>query len=405
MVTRAKPLSCHDGVVSIVDACQAHLEPLLADAERLIRHESPSDDPAAIAVSADLVTEVVNARFAAAGIASRAERIEIDGCPHVRWRLGAGPRRVLILGHHDTVWPLGTLDRLPFTIADGVMRGPGCFDMVIGVAQAAHAIAALAETHGPGAVDGVTLLVTGDEEIGSLTSRALIESEAADCAAVLVLEASGPGGALKTARKGVSLYSVEAIGKAAHAGLEPEKGVNAAIEIAHQIPLIAALANPTRGTTVTPTRLAADTTVNTVPPRARVDVDVRATTAEEQRRVDVQIRDLPAHLRGSRLEIGGGINRPVMERADAAALYTRAERLAPAAGIDGLAEIAVGGASDGNFTAGMGVPTLDGLGAVGGGAHAEDEHVLVEHIAPRTALVALLIQDLLADSPTEAGRR
>lgn len=385
--------------MTIVDACRTHLNPLLADAERLIRHESPSDDRAAIEVSADLVTEVVGERFAAAGIVAGAERIVIDGCPHVRWRLGAGPRRVLILGHHDTVWPLGTLEAHPFSITAGVMRGPGCFDMIVGLAQAVHAITVLVETHGADAVDGVTLLVTGDEEIGSWTSRELIEEEARGCDAVLVLEAAGPGGALKTARKGVSLYSVEAIGKAAHAGLEPEKGINASLEIAHQIPRIVALADPVRGTTVTPTRLAADTTVNTVPARARVDVDVRATTAAEQQRVDDAIRALTPELDGARLEIGGGINRPVMERSSAADLYARAAALAPAAGITDLEDIAVGGASDGNFTAGIGVPTLDGLGAVGGGAHAVDEHVLVEHIVPRTALVALLIRDLLTGEP------
>jgi len=385
--------------VTIVDACRSHLNPLLADAERLIRLESPSDDRAAIEASADLLTEVVGARFAAAGIGAEAERIVIEGCPHVRWRLGAGPRRVMILGHHDTVWPLGTLETHPFSITAGVLRGPGCFDMVVGLVQAVHAITALVETHGAGAIDGVTLLVTGDEEIGSWTSRALIEQEARGCEAVLVLEAAGPGGALKTARKGVSLYSVEAIGKAAHAGLEPEKGVNAAIEIAHQIPRIVALSDPTHGTTVTPTRLAADTTVNTVPARARVDVDVRATTVAEQQRVDGAMRALTPELDGARLEIGGGINRPVMERASAAGLYGRAAALAPAVGITDLADVAVGGASDGNFTAGIGVPTLDGLGAVGGGAHAVDEHVRVEHIVPRTALVALLIRDLLTGEP------
>lgn len=386
--------------MSIVDACRAHLDPLLGDAQRLILHESPSEDRTAIEASADLLTVVVGERFAAAGIAADAERIVIDGCPHVRWRLGAGPRRVLILGHHDTVWPIGTLETHPFSITDGVMRGPGCFDMIVGLAQAVHAITALAEAHGADALNGVTLLVTGDEEIGSLTSRGLLEDEAMGCDAVLVLEAAGPGGALKTARKGVSLYSVEAIGRAVHAGLEPEKGVNASIEIAHQIPRIAALADPTHGTTVTPTRLAADTTVNTVPAHARVDVDVRATTTAEQQRVDDAIRALAPHLPGARLEIGGGINRPVMERASAADLYARAAALAPAAGITDLAEIAVGGASDGNFTAGMGIPTLDGLGAVGGGAHAVDEHVLVAHIAERTALVALLIRDLIEGTAT-----
>ncbi|WP_291378637.1 M20/M25/M40 family metallo-hydrolase, partial [Demequina sp.] len=302
---------------------------------------------------------------------------------------------VLLLAHHDTVWPLGTLARHPFEIAEGVMRGPGCFDMIVGLAQAVHALAAVAETHGADAVDGVTLLVTGDEEIGSLTSRELVEAEAQGCDAVLVLEAAGPGGAVKTARKGVSLYSVEALGKAAHAGLEPDKGVNSTLEIAHQIPRIAALADLALGTTVTPTSLAADTTVNTVPAHARVDVDVRATTAAEQLRVDTAMRALVPQITGARIEVGGGINRPVMERHAAAALYARAVALAPTAGIPHLSEVAVGGASDGNFTAGLGLPTLDGLGAVGGGAHAEDEHVMVGHIVPRTALVALLIRDVL----------
>nr|WP_255633311.1 M20/M25/M40 family metallo-hydrolase [Demequina sp. TTPB684] len=369
---------------------------MLDDAGTLIRQESPSDDRKAVLASADVVARVVGERFAQAGIAADAERIVVDGCPHVRWRWGDGPARVLLLAHHDTVWPLGTLERLPFTVSDGVMRGPGCFDMIVGLLQAVHALCALVETSGAHAVDGVTLLVTGDEEIGSVTSRALLEAEAAGCEAVLVLEAAGPGGALKTARKGVSLYSVEAMGAAAHAGLEPEKGVNATIEIAHQIPLIAALADAARGTTVTPTRLMADTTVNTVPAHARVDVDVRATTAAEQRRVDDAMSALVPVLPGAQLRVTGGINRPVMERASAAALYSKAAALAPAVGIQALGEIAVGGASDGNFTAGLGVPTLDGLGAVGGGAHADDEHVLIDHIVPRTALLALLVADLLA---------
>jgi glutamate carboxypeptidase len=385
-------------MVTIVDACRAHLEPLLEDAKRLILHESPSDDPAAIDASADLFAELAGARFAAAGIEATVERLVVDGCPHLRWRLGAGSRRVLILGHHDTVWPIGTLETHPYSIVDGVMRGPGCFDMIVGLAQAVHAITLLAETYGADAVDGVTLLVTGDEEIGSLTSRELIEAEATGCEAVLVLEAAGPGGALKTARKGVSLYGVTAVGKAAHAGLEPEKGINASIEIAHQIPLIAAMEDASLGTTVTPTRLVADTTVNTVPARARVEVDVRATTVAEQRRIDNAMRSLAPHLPGAQIEISGGINRPVMERTSAADLYERAVRLAPQAGIGDLKEIAVGGASDGNFKAGIGVPTLDGLGAVGGGAHAADEHVLVDHIVPRTALVALLIQEILTES-------
>lgn len=372
----------------------ARLPGLLADTERLIGVESPSEDLEAVARSARVVADVVGARLAEAGLASEPERIDIDGCHHLRWSWGSGTR-VLVLAHHDTVWPLGTLDRMPFAIADGVLTGPGCFDMVVGLAQAVHAIAALAARGGPGAVDGVTLLVTGDEEIGSPTSRGLIEDAARGADAVLVLEASGPGGALKTARKGVSLYAVEAVGRAAHAGLEPEKGINAGLELAAQLPRIAALADASAGTTVTPTRLSAATTVNTVPARARADVDVRARTRAEQQRVDAAMRSLAPTLAGAAIEVTGGINRPVMERGVAAGLFDAAARLAPTAGIAELDEIAVGGASDGNFTAGLGIPTLDGLGAVGGGAHAQDEHVLVDHIAPRTALLALLIEEVL----------
>jgi len=186
------------------------------------------------------------------------------------------------------------------------------------------------------------------------------------------------------------------IGRAAHAGLEPERGINAVVELASQVPVIVALADTARGTTVTPTRLRADTTVNTVPAHAHLNVDVRATSAAEQRRVDHAMRTLEPTVSGSRIDISGGINRPVMERTSSAHLFARATALSAEAGIRSLPAVAVGGASDGNLTAGLGVPTLDGLGAVGGGAHAADEHVVIEHIPHRTALVALLIKDSLA---------
>lgn len=373
---------------------QPSLEQILADARALIEVESPSEDLAAVAASASVVEAVVTSRLAQAGVAAHAESIKIDGCSHLRWRVGNGGK-VLVLTHHDTVWPLGSLAHRPFTVEDGVLTGSGCFDMKVGLAQAVHAISLIAQAVGPAAADGITLLVTGDEEIGSPTSRALIEAEATGKDAVFVLEASGPGGALKTARKGTSMYTLEVTGRAAHAGLEPEKGINAAVELAAHIPSIAALGDPDLGTTVTPTRISAGTTLNTVPAQARLDIDVRAFTAAEQERVDCALRSLTPHLLGASLTLHGGINRPAMSRGTSTQLWSRAAALAPLAGIQGLAEIAVGGASDGNFTAGLGVPTLDGLGAVGGGAHADDEHVLVEHIVPRTMLLALLIADAL----------
>lgn len=392
------------GVTTHLEAAHARLDALLADTLRLIALESPSEDHAALARSADLVAEVVGARLAEAGLPLAPDRIEIDGVPHLRWRLGTGPRRVLVLGHHDTVWPVGSLETHPARVADGVLTGPGCFDMLVGVMQAAHAIAALAQAGGPDAVDGVTLLITGDEEVGSTTSRALLEDEARPCDAALVLEASGDGGTVKTARKGVSWYQVEAIGRAAHSGLDPHKGINAGAELAHLILAMSSLEDEAAGTTVTPTRGTIGTTGNTVPATATVTVDVRARTAAEQDRVDAALRARTPTVPGARIVIHGGINRRPLEREMAIGLFERAARLAPAAGIEGLAEIAVGGASDGNFTAGIGVPTLDGLGGVGGGAHADDEHVEVAHIPHRTALLALLIEDVLASAPGATRR-
>ncbi len=357
---------------------------LLAGIEELVTCESPSADLAAVARSADVV-----ARLGTEVLGAAPERIELAGRSHLRWCFGTGPARVLLLGHHDTVWPLGSLATHPYTVDDGVLRGPGCFDMKAGVVLAMHAIAALPDR------SGVTLLVTGDEEIGSPSSRALIEQQAAGCAAALVLEASADGGALKTERKGVSLYRVRANGKAAHAGLEPERGVNATIELAHQVLAVNALGDPECGTTVTPTLLTSGTTSNTVPAVGEFTVDVRVRDVAEQARVDVAMHALRPVL--ADLEILGGPNRPPLVAESSAALFARASALADTLGLPPLTAAAVGGGSDGNFTAGIGTPTLDGLGAVGGGAHADNEHVLVAALPGRAALVTALVTELLAD--------
>jgi glutamate carboxypeptidase len=362
----------------------AALPEMLADIEALVTCESPSSDLSAVAMSADAVARVGARRLGAAP-----ERIVLDGRTHLRWRLGDGPSRVLLLGHHDTVWPLGTLASHPFTVEGGVLRGPGCFDMKAGLVLAMHAAAALPDP------SGVTLLVTADEEIGSPSSRALIEAEAAGRAAALVLEASAEGGALKTERKGVSLYQVTVAGRAAHAGLEPERGVNATVELAHQVLTVSALADRERGTTVTPTLMSAGTTSNTVPAAGELTVDVRVRDAAEQEKVDAAMRALWPVLRGARLEVTGGPNRPPLEAKASARLFARVTAHAAALGQPPPSRAAVGGGSDGNLTAGVGTPTLDGLGAVGGGAHAEDEHVLVPELPPRAALVAALVAGLL----------
>ncbi|HEX8869565.1 MAG TPA: M20 family metallopeptidase [Lentzea sp.] len=349
---------------------------LLHDIERLVTCESPSTDLAAVARSADVTAEV-----GAALLGSQPERIVLDGRTHLRWRLGSGPRRVLLLSHHDTVWPIGTLARIPFEVRDGVLRGPGCFDMKTGLAMIFHAVAALDSP------DGVTVLVTGDEEIGSPSSRGLIEAEARLHQAVLVTEGSADGGALKTERKGTSLYEVTLHGRAAHAGLEPERGVNATVEAAHQILAVSQLANA--DTTVVPTVLSAGTTTNTVPAQGKFMVDVRVRNLAEQTRVDEAMHALQPVLDGAKVEVTGGPNRAPLELTMSAGLFSLASRLLP-----GITQASVGGASDGNFTAGVGIPTLDGLGAVGGGAHADSEHVLVSELAPRTELLTALVKEL-----------
>ncbi len=370
------------------DLSHPDLDAMLADLGELIECESPSSDAAAVTRSADLVARIGTARL---GVAP--ERIVIDGCTHLRWRFGRRSQRfgVLLLAHHDTVHPIGTLTTSPYSIADGILRGPGCFDMLAGLVMGIHAIASLPDP------DGVTLLVTGDEEIGSPTSRALIEDEARQARAALVLEASADGGALKVARKGASLYDVEVTGRAAHAGLEPELGINASVELAHLILAVTALGSPALGTTVTPTAATSGTTSNVVPARASFAIDVRAWTVCEQERVDTALRALAPTVPGITLALRGGPNRPPMEERASGALFSRALRVAAALGLPPLEAVGVGGASDGNLTAGVGTPTLDGLGAVGGGAHAAHEFVTVDRLVDRTRLVAGLVHDLLTE--------
>ena len=371
------------------------LTEVLADIRELVECESPSADLAAVARSAEVLARVGERRL---GVAP--ERIVLDGRTHLRWRLGAGPSPVLLLGHHDTVWPVGTLAARPCTVEGGVLRGPGCFDMKAGVAMMLHAAAGL---------EGVTILVTGDEELGSPSSRALVEEEARAARAALVLEASAEGGALKTERKGVSLYEVRVQGRAAHAGLEPEAGVNATVEPAHQALAVAGLGREDLGTTVTPTLVRSGTTTNTVPAAGSFAVDVRVRTRAEQDRVDAAMQSLRPVVPGARIEVGGGPNRAPLEAAASAELLERARVLAGRTGLPAPTAASVGGASDGNFTAGVGTPTLDGLGAVGGGAHADDEHVLVDELPGRTALLAALVADLLVQPTNQlvatGGRR
>jgi glutamate carboxypeptidase len=364
-----------------LDLLTSRLDRMVSDLDALVRVESPTDDVAATTEAAE-----VAAQLGGDLLGADAERITAGGRIHLRWRFGAGDR-VLLLGHLDTVWPVGTLARWPLRVEDGIAYGPGTFDMKAGVVQLLHALSALDD------LDGVTVLLTTDEETGSPTSRALIEETARGAAAALVLEGAADS-AVKTQRKGVSMYELRVQGRAAHAGVEPEKGVNASVELAHQILAVTGVADSAAGTSVTPTRMRAGTTGNTVPAEATLFVDVRAFTSAEQQRVDDELHALRPVLPGAELVLTGGPNRPPLERRMAADLYERACSIATRIGLEPLAEIAVGGGSDGNFTAGVGVPTLDGLGAVGGGAHAEGEHIVVDEMARRGALVSELVAEL-----------
>ena len=309
------------------------------------------------------------------------------------WRWGPARPRVLLLGHLDTVWPMGTIDRLPCRVDGDRMTGPGVFDMKAGVVQGWAALALMAaRSDGP-----IGMLLTTDEETGSFASRDVIAACLPNCDAVLVLEPSADG-ALKTRRKGTSWYHLTFRGRAAHAGLDPEKGINASVEAAHFITEAVTWADPTEGTSVTPTVLSAGTTTNTVPAEATLSVDVRAWTRAEQERVDSSLRGWTVRHPEASWTIEGGIDRAALEAHASADLFARAQHVARTLGLPPLQECAVGGASDGNLTAAAGVPTLDGLGAIGDGAHAEHEWASISGMEERSRLLAGLLQSLLDGS-------
>jgi len=364
----------------------------------LVTSESPSGHAVALTTTATLL-----ARRGTELLGQEPEWLATGNSPILRWRLpaqsGGHGRPILLLAHLDTVWPLGTATRWPFSVTDGHATGPGCFDMKAGLVQALFAMAELRRSQRPS--PGVVLLVTSDEEVGSPSGRQFIEADAADAAAVLVLEASAAG-RLKIARKGVGIYRLEITGRAAHAGLEPERGVNALTVAADLVLRLADIADSAAGTTVTPTLAEAGTTQNTVPAHAAVTLDVRAATVAEQERVDCDLRELSVPP-GAELTVLGGTNCPPLEERASAALYATARDLAARCGIAELDGVAVGGGSDGNFTAALGVPTLDGMGAVGDGAHAEGEYVVIAEMAPRAALVTeMIVAMAMADADTGA---
>ena len=368
----------------LLDAAQAMLPAMVDAVEALVCTESPSEDVDACAAVAQEAIGIVE------GWLPDPARLEEHGGRPV-WRWGPDRPRVLLLGHLDTVWPLGSLARLPFRAEDDRLRGPGVFDMKAGVVQGWAALALAGLTEG----DDVGMLLTTDEEIGSHASREVIGSAIERADAVLVLEPSIDG-ALKTARKGTSWYVVDLAGRASHAGLDPERGINALLGAAELAMDSRQWGDPDAGTTVTPTLLRAGTTANTVPAEAQLTLDVRAWSTAEQVRVDRAVRGWQPDGLPVGITVQGGIDRPAMEESASAELFILAQGMAAAIGMDVLHGRAVGGASDGNLTAAAGRATLDGLGAVGDGAHADHEWVSIPAMAERAALVAAILRTTLS---------
>jgi glutamate carboxypeptidase len=364
-----------------------------------VRTESPSFDRAAVNRLGRLVAAEWRRRGARVRIlpgisrgTARAQRGD-----HIRAELSLSAARargqLLVLGHLDTVYDLGTLARMPFRVARGRAFGPGTLDMKDGLVMSLYAVDALRRAASRPA-KRLVFLWTSDEEIGSGSSRRAIEAEARRSDAVFVLEPStGPRGALKTARKGVGEFEITVTGRAAHAGVNPQEGVNAVHELALQIARVARYNDPRRGITVNADVIEGGSRTNVIADRARSQVDVRVTRLADARALEARFRRLRPILPGARLEVRGGVNRPPMEQRMSARLFAHAKALALEAGWE-LEESFSGGGSDGNFTAAAGVPTLDGLGGVGAHIHSPDEFVLTRSLPERAALLAALLATL-----------
>ena len=370
---------------------------LLAGVRALVEQESPTRDAAATsAVIAKLKT-----RLDAIGATTKLH--ETERGTHLVSRMTFGPSlpdgAILLLGHVDTVWPVGSLNKRPFRVEDGRAFGPGIFDMKSGVEVMLAALEAM-RTLDLQPWREIRILLSCDEESGSTTSRDLITAAAADCAAVFVLEPSLPGGKVKTARKGIANYEVIARGVSAHAGLDPEKGVSAISELARQILALNALNDLEQGISVNVGVISGGTLSNVVASEARAEVDVRFRTIAQGEDIARRIESMQAAQTGAQIEIRGGINRPPLERTpEVLALFDRARSIASQLGFD-LGEGPSGGGSDGNFTAAQGIPTLDGLGVEGDGAHATHEHILVADLPRRAALITALLTTPLTEAHT-----
>ena len=362
---------------------------MLSTLRRFVVAESPSLEKAA----ADRCCEIIAAEWAKRKVSvervahkQRGDLLRITSWAHKSRPAG----QLLVLGHYDTVYASGALKKMPFRVTAGKAYGPGTFDMKAGIVQALFALEAL-QRSGEALRKRIVFLWTSDEEIGSESSRKIIESEARRSDAVFVLEPSfGPRGLLKTQRKGIGEVEIIAHGRASHAGLAPHEGINAVNEVVQQLARISKWNGLHGDTTIAACIIEGGTRSNVIPERARAVLDLRALQTRDMREIERRLRSLRPILRGSRLEIRGGFNRAPLERKTSAALFARAKALAAQMGVV-LGECTAGGGSDGNLTAALGIPTLDGLGAVGDGAHSTHEHVLVRRMPERAALLASLL--------------
>jgi len=373
----------------LLDAVAAQSRWLRSTLRTLVEIESPSDDKAAVDAAGAAATRVAQPLGGRVKLHKQklfGDILEIRVGP-----VRSADKPILLLGHLDTVWPLGTLRSMPLREHDGRLFGPGVLDMKAGVAMALTAIRALTALQIP--TRPITLLLNSDEEVGSPVSRPITERLALNSAAVLVLEPA-QGLACKTARKGIADYRLEVTGIAAHSGVDFSRGHSAILELTRLLQTVAGFTRPGLGRTVNPGVIGGGTRSNVVAAQAWAEVDVRVRTASDAKTVDKLFRSLRCADPGCTLHVTGGMNRPPMERKPGTvALYKHARRLAANLGFE-LEEAATGGGSDGNFTAALGVPTLDGLGAVGEGAHAAHESIVLEHLIPRTALLAALLATL-----------
>jgi glutamate carboxypeptidase len=367
---------------------EARQQEIVQTIREFVQVESPSDHK----LSTDRMGALLAARFEAVNGRARVHRAETFGdSVQIDFPGREKIKPVLLLGHFDTVYPLGTLMQMPCHVADGRLYGPGVLDMKSGIALMLYAIQALQAWHAA-LPRPVKVLLVSDEEVGSYSSRKITEGLALESAAVLVLEPAAAGGAVKTARKGVGEYKLNVKGVAAHAGLDPGKGHSAILELAQQITAISKLNNLRNGLSVNPGVIRGGTRTNVIASEATAEIDVRITHAKQAAGLDRKLRALKPFDKHCKLSIEGGINRLPMERsAGVVALYKRAQAIANE--IDWkLEEAAVGGGSDGNFTAGLGIPTLDGMGGSGAGAHAIHEHIVISELPRRALLLAGMIE-------------